>query len=161
MPRRDIDAKVRHRARTLRKSSTLGERVMRDHLRALRPFGAHFRREAPIGPYVVDFAWLSARIVIEIDGASHDLPGRAEQDAVRDRFLRAEGFRVVRVRDADVLAGSAEAFARIEDALRPHLRHVGPNDPSPGPSPRGGGGGKRRSAGVRTKGEDGYREDDA
>ncbi|MGQ7792861.1 endonuclease domain-containing protein [Faunimonas sp. B44] len=139
MPRTDIDPQVRGRARTLRKGSTLGEKATQAHLRGFRQYGAHFRREAPNGPYVVDFAWLSARIVIEIDGASHDLAGRAERDAVRDRFLSAEGFHVIRVRDSEVLAGSAAAFATIEDALRPYLK-----SPSPNPSPRGGGGRERR-----------------
>ena len=107
---------------------------MQEYLRSLRPFGARFRREAPIGPFVVDFAWLSARIVIEVDGASHDLPGRAESDAERDRFLRFRGFHVIRLRDADVIGNRAEAFGLVEAAVRPHLRY-----PSPSPSPQGGG----------------------
>jgi very-short-patch-repair endonuclease len=94
---------------------------MHRYLQELRAFGAHFRREVPIGPYVVDFAWLSARIAIEVDGASHDLPGRDEQDAERDRFLRSQGFRIIRIRDSDVIANSNSAFSIIEDAVRPYL----------------------------------------
>jgi very-short-patch-repair endonuclease len=100
---------------------TLGERAMHEYLRALRMLGAHFRREVPIGPYIVDFAWLSARIAIEVDGASHDLPGRAETDAARDRSLRSQGFQVIRVCDADVIANAERAFAPIEEAMRPYL----------------------------------------
>jgi very-short-patch-repair endonuclease len=95
---------------------TLGEKSMWEYLRTLREFGAHFRREIPIGPYVVDFAWLSARIVIEVDGTSHDIPGRERQDAARDRFLESQGFDVVRVRDADVIANAERAFGPIEEA---------------------------------------------
>jgi very-short-patch-repair endonuclease len=107
---------------------------MWEYLRGLRPFGARFRREAPIGPYIADFVWLSARIVIEVDGASHDLPGRSEKDRERNTFLNSRGFRVLRVRDADVIANSAAAFGTVEEAIRPHL-----SCPSPSPSPQGGG----------------------
>jgi very-short-patch-repair endonuclease len=117
----NIDSRVRERARRLRKNKTLGEKAMQEYPRSLRPFGAHLRREVPIGPFIVDFAWLSARIVIEVDGASHDLPGRSERDGERDIFLHSQGFRVIRLRDADVIANAAKAFAIIEEAVRPHL----------------------------------------
>ena len=144
MPRSDIAPSVRKRARMLRKSTTRGEREMQVYLRSLRPFGAHFRREVPIGPYVVDFAWLSARIAIEVDGASHDLEGRDAQDEARDCFLRSQGFVVVRVRDADVIANSPTAFAPIENAIARFLRTPPPARPSTSsgratPSPQGGG----------------------
>jgi very-short-patch-repair endonuclease len=71
---------------------------------------------------VVDFAWLSARIVIEVDGASHDLPGRAERDADRDAFLREQAFQIIRVRDSDVIGNRRSAFAPIEEALRRRLK---------------------------------------
>jgi len=143
MPRSVIEPQVRQRARELRKAPTRGERAMREYLQSFRPYGARFRREAPIGPYVVDFAWLSARIIIEVDGASHDLPGRAEVDAKRDMFLRSRGFRVIRVRDVDVIANRPAAFEAIEAAIRPclklHSDEAARRDPSPSPSPQGGG----------------------
>jgi very-short-patch-repair endonuclease len=120
------------RARKLRKSKTRGEKALQEYLRSFRPLGARFRRETPIGPYVVDFAWLSARIVVEVDGASHDLPGRSEQDAEHDMFLRSRGFRVIRIRDADAIGSSAAAFAEIEAAIRPYLRDPSPTPPSKG-----------------------------
>jgi very-short-patch-repair endonuclease len=129
-----IEPRVRDRARELRKKKTLGEKAMQAYLRSFRPFGARFRRETPIGPYIVDFAWLSARIVVEIDGASHDLPERSEHDAEKNRFLKARGFQVFRVRDLDAIANFKSAYAPIEEAVRPLLRH-----PSPNPSPQGGG----------------------
>jgi very-short-patch-repair endonuclease len=152
MPHSNIEPRIRSRARKLRKSRTLGEKAMQQYLRALRPLGAHFRREVPIGPYVVDFAWLSAHLIVEVDGASHRLPGRSEQDAERDRFLRSQGFTVIRVNDADAVANAERAFAAIEEAVRPRLkdrpvkvernrRHrTRGEDPSPNPSPQGGGG---------------------
>jgi very-short-patch-repair endonuclease len=135
MPRSVIEPRVRDKARELRKKRTLGERAMQEYLRALRPYWARFRRETPIGPYVVDFAWLSARVVVEVDGASHDLAGRSEHDAEKNQFLKARGFQVLRVRDADAIANSPSAHAAIEEAVRPHLSY-----PSPSPTPPGGGG---------------------
>ncbi|MGH6925383.1 MAG: endonuclease domain-containing protein [Propylenella sp.] len=134
-----IEQRVRIRAQQLRKSRTLGEKAVQGYLRAFRPYGARFRRETPIGPYVVDFAWLSARIVIEVDGASHDLSGRVDHDLAKDTFLRSRGFRVIRVRDSDAIANVERAFALIEEAVRPHLRN-----PSPSPSPQGGEESRRR-----------------
>jgi very-short-patch-repair endonuclease len=133
MPRSVIEPRVRDRARELRRKKTLGERAMQEYLRAFRPNGARFRRETPIGPYVVDFAWLSARIVIEVDGATHDQAGSAEHDAAKDHFLKSRGFKVIRVRDGDVIANLPSAYASIEEAIQLHLSH-----PSPNPSPQGG-----------------------
>ena len=95
---------------------------MWNYLRAFRPFGARFRRQAPIGPIIVDFAWLSARLVIEVDGGSHGLPGHAEPDRERDAYLKAQGFEVIRIRGSGVSGNTSESFARIEDAGRPYLR---------------------------------------
>jgi very-short-patch-repair endonuclease len=107
---------------------------MKEYLRAFRPYGARFRREALIGPYVVDFAWLSAKIVIKVDGATHDQAGSAEHDAAKDHFLKVRGFKVIRVRDGDAIANLPSAYASIEEAIRLHLSY-----PSPTPSPQGGG----------------------
>jgi very-short-patch-repair endonuclease len=104
------------------------------YLRSFRAFGGRFRREAPIGSYIADFAWLSARIVVEVDGASHDLPGRADHDRERDRFLASRGFQVLRFRDADVLANDPDVFGAIEAVVQPLLSY-----PSPSPSPQEGG----------------------
>jgi very-short-patch-repair endonuclease len=119
----------------LRQKKTLGEKAMQEYLRSFPPCGARFRRETPIGPYVVDFAWLSAKIVIEVDGATHELPGSAEHDAAKDQFLASRGFRVIRVHDGAAIANLPSAYAPIEEAIRPFLRY-----PSPNPSRQGGGG---------------------
>ena len=58
-----------------------------------RQLGVRFRRQHPFGVYILDFVALSARLVIEVDGARHD----AERDALRDAFITRSGFRVLRV----------------------------------------------------------------
>jgi very-short-patch-repair endonuclease len=71
-------------------------------LRALKDLGFHFRRQAPIGPYIVDFVSLGARVVIEIDGGQHAMPVGVRSDRERDRFLQARDFRVLRYWNSDV-----------------------------------------------------------
>jgi very-short-patch-repair endonuclease len=86
-------------------------------LRDFRPRGARFRRETPIGPYIADFAWLSARIVVEVDGDSHETTHGRRHDAARDRFLAAEGFTVLRFDNMQVLDNPDYVAVTIETEI--------------------------------------------
>jgi very-short-patch-repair endonuclease len=66
------------------------------HLRALKEQGFHFRRQVPRQGYIVDFACLKSKLVIEIDGAQHGYDGHREKDLERDLKLSAAGFKVLR-----------------------------------------------------------------
>ena len=123
MTRSLISAKTRKRARSLRREMTKAERIMWNLLREFRRDGAHFRREAPIGPYFADIAWLSARIVIEVDGDSHETAAGKAHDRTRDAFLRGEGFQVVRFDNSDLLNSIDHLHARIAALLAPHLNN--------------------------------------
>ena len=80
-------------AKKLRGNMTDAERRLWYHLRAHRFGGYKFKRQIPIGPYVVDFACLGRKLIIEVDGGQHaDSPS----DIMRDGYLRREGFRVLR-----------------------------------------------------------------
>ena len=123
---------VVYRARKLRREQSLPERMLWQSLR-LRPQGLKFRRQHPIGPSVVDFCCLSSRLVVEVDGIAHDMAGRAASDAERFRFLKENGYRVLRVSAQRVMAdaaGTADAIAAR--AASPH------HQPSAGPPPRAG-----------------------
>ena len=123
---------VVHRARKLRCDMSLPERMLWQALR-LRPNGLKFRRQHPIGPYVVDFYSAAARLAIEVDGIVHDMGNRPEQDVERTKFIEENGYRVLRVSAQRVLAdavGTAEAIAAR--AVSPHHR------PADGPPPRTG-----------------------
>ena len=89
------------RARELRRNSTFPERLLWGRLRASRLCGLKFRRQHPVGPFLADFFCDEHRLVIELDGKSHD--GNAEQDARRSAFIRSQGLRVVRFSNDDVL----------------------------------------------------------
>jgi very-short-patch-repair endonuclease len=101
------------RARTLRKQMPLAETTMWNALRALKPLGLHFRRQVPLGRYYADFACHHPRLVIEIDGPTHTSP---DYDAERDRFIRAEGYRVLRVTNDDVLDGLDGVMRAVMEA---------------------------------------------
>ena len=97
------------RARQLRRDGTLPERILWRVLRGGRLAGLKFRRQYPIGPFVVDFYCHSVGLVVEVDGMSHD--NRREEDDRRTEYLRQQGLRVFRVINDDVLEDS-EAVAR-------------------------------------------------
>ena len=101
------------RARALRRSAPSTERVLWKLLRDRRLEGLKFRRQVPLGSYVVDFLCLRHRLIVEADGPFHDV----EQDAVRDAWLAAEGFRVLRFTNHEIDIGSHRVIARILEAV--------------------------------------------
>jgi very-short-patch-repair endonuclease len=115
----NITPTMRSRARRLRREATPIEGNLWSRLKTLRrSHGLHFRRQAPIGPYVADFACLSPRLVVEIDGQSHDRDGAARHDERRDAFLRSEGFRILRVSYADVMRDADSVIETIIEETR-------------------------------------------
>lgn len=107
-------------ARRLRREMTLAERRLWEIVRMRQIDGQRFRRQFPIGPYVVDFACIEARLVLEADGGQHmDSPS----DAVRDAHLRKRGFRVLRFWNNEILAnpeGVRESIVRRLAEACPH-----------------------------------------
>ncbi|WP_029030451.1 endonuclease domain-containing protein [Salinarimonas rosea] len=92
-PRTAVPVQV---ARAQRKRMTRQEARLWVALRRLRPAGFTFRRQVPIGPYVVDFACLKARLVVEVDGAQHGFDAHLAGDGLRDARLAERGFLVLR-----------------------------------------------------------------
>jgi len=116
------------RARQLRRDSTDIERKMWTLLRGRQLDDYKFRRRFPIGRYVADFACFAERLVIEVDGGLHaDNP----EDAKRTRFIEAQGFRVIRFWNTDVLANPEGVLTTILEALERRL----PRLPSPSRRP--------------------------
>ncbi len=101
-------------ARGLRKQMTDAETRLWFHLRRRQLAGLRFRKQHPLGPYVVDFVCLEAALVVELDGSQHlDCAG----DAARDGWLEAQGFRVLRFWNDDVLLRTDRVLATILDSL--------------------------------------------
>ncbi|HQU68824.1 MAG TPA: DUF559 domain-containing protein [Albidovulum sp.] len=123
---------TRIRARALRKEMTAQERRLWAQLREVnRMIATHFRRQAPVGPYIADFIEFGHRLVVEVDGGGHG----GLRDQVRDAWFVAQGFTVLRVWNADVDGNLEGVMQVVLDAL----------DGPPPPSPPHGGEGSRLS----------------
>lgn len=92
------------RARQLRANQTDAERALWQHLRNLKLQGFHFRRQAPIGNYIVDFVCHSACLIVEVDGGQHGTDEGRQSDADRSEWLIAQGYDVLRFWNNEVLA---------------------------------------------------------
>jgi very-short-patch-repair endonuclease len=105
------------RARHLRQTMTASKVRLWQGLRGRRLDGFRFRRQHPLGRYIVDFACLSARLVVEVDGPSHDDAEQALYDGARTDWLVAQGWSVLRVKDAFVFQHLDRVLADIQRAL--------------------------------------------
>src|SRR4051794_40670958 len=95
-PTWQVSTRQRTRARSLRRDLTDAERIIWTAVRAHRLHGATFRRQTPIGHFIVDFVCHEAPLVIEIDGGQHYESEHMERDVRRDAFLKSKGYRVLR-----------------------------------------------------------------
>ncbi len=118
------------RARTLRSNMTEAEKCLWRQLRELNQQGRHFRRQTPLGNYIVDFCEHAAKLVIEVDGGQHNSDEGVASDRERTAALERAGYRVVRFWNNEVLENTDSVLKTILSAL---------NDPHPCPSPQGGG----------------------
>lgn len=130
---RFVSAAASRAAPKLRRMVTEGERILWKALRdEVEISGSHFRRQVAIGPYVVDFCCLKLRVVIEVDGKIHETDAARKSDAERETYLRAEGFRVLRLSNNEVLLRRPAALHKVRTVLAGAT-------PTPSPSPQGGG----------------------
>jgi very-short-patch-repair endonuclease len=120
-------------ARALRKTLTPQEVKLWVKLRELKSLGYHFRRQAPVGPYIVDFVSFRAQFVIEVDGGQHGLAAGMQSDQNRDAFLRSQGFNILRFWNSDVDRNLEGVMQQILNALPPP-----PDRPSAGHPPHKG-----------------------
>ena len=105
-------------AQQLRLEQTPAERRFWAMLYTFRQSGWHFRRQAPIGPYIADFVCLQRRLIVEADGGQHAESGT---DVRRDAYLRGQGFRVLRFWNSDIFETEEGVLTSILDALQAPL----------------------------------------
>ena len=105
---------IRERAKLLRRTMTRPERTLWSLLRRNEQ-GWHFRRQHPIGPFILDFYCAAAKLAVEVDGAVHAQAEQAAHDGRRSAWLGHKGIRVIRIKALDVrdeLDGVLEYIAR-------------------------------------------------
>lgn len=90
-------------ARQLRKQSTPMENRIWSHLRSRRFMGVKFRRQCPIGPYIVDFVCIEKKLIIELDGGQHNEPSQQEYDKHRTAYLKELNYTVLRFWNNEVV----------------------------------------------------------
>jgi very-short-patch-repair endonuclease len=100
-------------AQRLRRTLSVPEARLWSRLRKRVPGKPVFRRQHPIGPYVLDFYCAKARLAVELDGASHDMGDRPRRDIRRDTWLEARGITVLRIAANDLTRGIDEAADAI------------------------------------------------
>jgi very-short-patch-repair endonuclease len=98
-------------ARNLRKNPTEVERLLWRHLRAHRFFALKFRRQQPLGKYIVDFICFEKKFIIELDGGQHATDRL--NDAERDAWLKSQGFHVLRFWNNEVLSNMDGVLQKI------------------------------------------------
>jgi very-short-patch-repair endonuclease len=107
---------------------TDAEVILWSRLRRHTVCGKRFRRQHPIGPYVADFACVSAWLVIEVDGGTHSSHEEMGHDRIRDAYLRSRGWRVLRVTNDDV-------YKHLETVLAGTARFLPPPPLTAAPPP--------------------------
>ncbi len=93
------------------------ERRIWNALRSWRDQGFHFRRQAPIGPYIVDFACHKYQLAIEIDGSQHGWDRERQRDDKRDQWPRGEAYEVLRFWNNEVRDNLDGVLDRIHEAI--------------------------------------------
>jgi very-short-patch-repair endonuclease len=129
----DITRHMIERARKLRKETTPAERLLWNVLRNSSFAGLKFRRQHPVGFYVADFCCQQKKLIIELDGDSHDFS--EQKDRTRTEALNREGYQVIRFSNTDVLDNLEGVLMMIARTLDIDWKTVFGNSNSPHPSP--------------------------
>jgi very-short-patch-repair endonuclease len=115
--RHDRNSNLRQRARRMRTQSTDAERKLWSFLRNRQLVGFRFRRQHPVGGYIVDFVCLEANLVVELDGGQHSEESQSAHDAQRTIELQKLNLRVLRFTDYEMLKNAEAVLLAIHRAL--------------------------------------------
>ncbi|MCX5496109.1 endonuclease domain-containing protein [Kaistia dalseonensis] len=118
MPRREVEPRLRGFAKSMRKAMTEAELHLWMHLRRQRLRGFKFRRQVPIGPFIVDFFCAELRLIVEIDGGQHFDDEAVAADARRTAWLQAQGYQVLRFTNRDVVQNMDGVWAVLAELAR-------------------------------------------
>ena len=130
--RNPVPDRLRDFAKDRRSLSTRAEALFWSQVRAGRLSGHKFKRQVPITPYIVDFLYPSARLIVELDGEPHDTVERRKRDAARDAWLRSQSFEIRRFTN-DAFLGNPQlaldtilAVVERRSSTPPHSERLDP-----------------------------------
>jgi very-short-patch-repair endonuclease len=104
-------------ARKLRREDTRAEEILWNSLKASQLDGLKFRRQVPIGVYVVDFLCVKLNFIVELDGAVHDALEQIAHDIKRDAWLKSKGYEILRIHNDLIICGGNIPLNMIKDAV--------------------------------------------
>ena len=139
MPHATVSERQRNRAKQLRRTMTRAETLLWRYLKADRIDGLSFRRQVPFRNYIADFACLSAKLIVELDGESHDFEARRKADQNRDAFFESQGFHILRFTNEQVMSN----LAGVVEVIRLVASPSAPTSPPSLTLPHKGGGNER------------------
>jgi very-short-patch-repair endonuclease len=122
--RKEGEYRITQKARSLRQNMTKAEVFLWMALRKRGLNGARFRRQHPVGPYIADFACPAAKLIVEVDGATHSTPDELAHDARRTKYLESQGWTVIRVNNSDVYENMDGVWHAIAARLAPPPRYA-------------------------------------
>lgn len=117
MPRTRVSFEIRQKARVLRLRATKAESLLWYELRTFRSQGIIFRRQQPIGPYIVDFVCPAAKQIVEVDGDCHETDDGKRHDANRDAYLHSPGYSILRIDEPDVMNNAWHVGQLVKDEV--------------------------------------------
>ena len=110
-------------ARNLRKNSTIQERRLWNLLKNRQFHNLKFKRQQPLGDYIVDFICKEAKIIIEIDGGQHNEPENIEYDKTRTEYLNTLEYKVIRFWNNEIYENIEGVVLRLKEEINPHQEH--------------------------------------
>jgi very-short-patch-repair endonuclease len=131
MPHAIVSERQRNRAKQLRRAMTRAETLLWRYLKADRIDGLGFRRQVPFRNYIADFACLSVKLIVELDGESHDFQERQMADEIRDAFFVSEGFHVLRFTNEQVMSNLEGVVETIRQATSSQASGLPPSPTLP------------------------------
>ncbi|MHB0953648.1 MAG: endonuclease domain-containing protein [Allorhizobium sp.] len=111
---REFPELARRRARQMRTDATDPEAIFWSHVRNRLLNGHKFRRQVPIGPYIVDFLCADKKLIVELDGFQH---AEDPRDEIRDRYLSSLGYRILRFWNQEIYADVGQALVHVVEVL--------------------------------------------
>jgi very-short-patch-repair endonuclease len=147
MPHAKVGEHQRARAKQLRQTMTRAETLLWRYLKAHHIDDLAFRRQVPMRHFIADFVCHSARIVVEIDGESHDFQSRRRADQRRDQWFGSQRYTVLRFTNEQVLRNLEGVIEVIRETASARLQRLPPSLPLPH---KGGGNRREKTAASRT-----------